>query len=256
VILTAWKCSPTIRLAGLLHSTYSTSYYDEALFEVRHRSRLRRLIGAESEELVYKFCAIDRGALWESIPARPISVPIEVADRFNSKERLRLTPRDIDRLATIESANIAEQSRSRDGGPSVWMGQVFDLWRRIRGDSPWGRTLPRLSWRKEAAAIVLYRRACWATGAVAVQALDGAIRLNPWAAEPRILRAIRALSTGDTAGRVQGLRGRELLSSWATPWDKRASQEDWLTLAGSVVRTADEDRTHPTLSDFRALVRR
>ena len=104
---------------------------------------------------------------------------------------------------------------------------------------------PTLSRRAELAAIEAYRRALKASPRRASALLDEAIRRNPWAAEPRIMRALCALESGDERAPNLAGRGLELLTQWATPWDKRLSTRGWTALGERVANTAIPQRRAP-----------
>ncbi len=256
-ILTAWNQPHVICRAGLLHSAYSTSFYPHALFAVTKRQYIRDLVGRRAEALVFKFCAIDRRSLWDLLPLRPVRTGIVVESRFDPERRIRLTRADVEALAIIESANIAEQTRSVDDGPATWMSEVFDLWRRVRGRTRLRRAkAAQFTWRREAASIVLYRQACRMRPMQASEALDAAIGFNPWAAEPRVLRAILALTAGDARRcRKESRRALELLRLWHTAWDKRASLDQWKAFGESLRRAGKGAEVGPTVAVFRMLVR-
>ena len=53
---------------GLFHSAYSNSFVSMGLYDAAtDRPKLRALIGADAENLVYKFCVIDRKHLEEMV---------------------------------------------------------------------------------------------------------------------------------------------------------------------------------------------
>ena len=62
-ILEAWGQPERVRLAGLLHSAYSTEAFPIALFRRNERGRARELLGEAAERLVFAFCACPRDAL-------------------------------------------------------------------------------------------------------------------------------------------------------------------------------------------------
>ncbi|MFI5892706.1 DUF6817 domain-containing protein [Actinoplanes sp. NPDC051513] len=56
-------------LAALTHAAYGTDGFPTSLLGVAHRHVLRELIGAEAEELVYRYGGCDRGRTWRALPA-------------------------------------------------------------------------------------------------------------------------------------------------------------------------------------------
>jgi hypothetical protein len=230
-VLAAWGMPKALCRAGLLHSAYSTSFYPNALYRVTQRPLVRRLIGHRAERFVYLFCAIDRQAFWAALASHgQPQRGFVVANRFDAKHPITLGAADVRDLIILESANLAEQSRAADGGPTPWMSHVFDLWKLLsRDDAPLEfRRRPRLTRTSDSLAVKMYRSAVRQTGVVAASSLDRAITLNPWAAEPRILRAIHARAYGNARRAAADISyATGLLSTWSVAWDKRLSLPVW-----------------------------
>jgi uncharacterized protein DUF6817 len=258
-ILTDWGVSKTVCRAGLLHSAYSTSFYPHALYRVTHRPFVRQLIGHRAEALVYRFCAISRRELWARVHDRSCQEALTVPNRFNTSLRIKLRAVDVRNLAIVESANIAEQSRAADGGPAPWMSQVFGLWRLLTPEEIPVRfeVRPLLTTESERHAIAMYRRALTHAPAESARWLDRAIASNPWAAEPRILRAIQATTMEDHQRAALEISGAEkLLSKWAVPWDKRISVATWQDLIRHLGSTNRRVNGHITLPFIRSVLER
>jgi hypothetical protein len=73
-----WSASPRTRLAALCHATYGTHGFPRALLPITDRNRLRDVIGAAAEELVYRYGACDRAAS----AGRWSQAPLPGRDRF------------------------------------------------------------------------------------------------------------------------------------------------------------------------------
>jgi len=56
-------------LAALTHAAYGTDGFPVVLLDVVDRPVLRDLIGAEAEELVYRYGGCDRGRTWRALPS-------------------------------------------------------------------------------------------------------------------------------------------------------------------------------------------
>lgn len=68
VILCGWKQPQATCRLGLLHSAYSNSFVSMNCFDPQSdRQRVAELIGDEAENLVFKFCSIDRQMLEETV---------------------------------------------------------------------------------------------------------------------------------------------------------------------------------------------
>jgi hypothetical protein len=62
-VLARWGGRRQVRDAALFHSVYGTQFLDEALLDEGDRAIVRRLIGAEAEELAWLWHAVDRSSL-------------------------------------------------------------------------------------------------------------------------------------------------------------------------------------------------
>jgi hypothetical protein len=232
-ILVDWNMPVAVCRAGFMHSAYSTSFYPHALFSLDQRDLLKRAIGCEAEDLVFRFCTMDRGAFWNELA---------------SAQRVR--KRSLINLLMIESANIAEQSRAEDRGPAPWMSRVLGWWALLDARSVPVRlkARPALIAASDQRAIDAYRRALRAPAVRARSWLDLAIEQNPWVGEPRILRAL-CISKGYSADAVAEARhGGELMSAWAVAWDKRLSSKAWHALASRIA-----SRSHTARLDFESV---
>ena len=70
VILCGWRQPQAVCRLGLLHSAYSNSFVSMNCFDpTKDRGHVTALIGEEAENLVYKFCSIDRQQLEETVLA-------------------------------------------------------------------------------------------------------------------------------------------------------------------------------------------
>jgi hypothetical protein len=230
-ILSDWRMPTSVCRAGFLHSAYSTSYYGEALFRFDERDVVRRMIGRDAEELVFRFCAMDRRGYWDALGRPRSSGSLSYPDRMRSGLRVRIAREKLTELLIIESANVAEQSRGPAGGPAPWMSRVFRWWRFLDVDDIPVRlgTRPELTSKADERAIDAYERALTTSSRRAVSLLEHAIDQNPWAAEPRILRAV-CERRDPAARRVDLTTAADLLSAWALAWDKRLSFEGWNAL--------------------------
>jgi hypothetical protein len=239
-ILADWRMPPAVCRAGLLHSAYSTSSYPHAVFDFGQRELVRSIVGREAEALAHRFCTMQRRGFWDALARAKRAHTFSYPDRLRAGAPVRVARSTLDRLLIIESANIAEQSKAADGGPAPWMSRVFRWWDFLdeRSIPLRARGRPRLAKRADEAAIAAYRRALKAPARRARPLLDRAIALNPWAAEPRILRALCALEMKEHCAGPLARDGADLLAAWAVAWDKRLSTRGWKVLADRIDRAA------------------
>jgi hypothetical protein len=84
-ILRLWGQGETVGRVGLLHSAYSNSYVNLALFDPNdenERTIMKDMIGAQAEELVHLFCIIDRQDLVVNVLLR----------NYNNKDGVGIPP--------------------------------------------------------------------------------------------------------------------------------------------------------------------
>jgi pimeloyl-ACP methyl ester carboxylesterase len=75
-----WNASPRTRLAAICHASYGTDGFRHALLPVTDRQRLRSVIGADAEALVYLYGACDRSRTYPELGR----TPLPTADRFTA----------------------------------------------------------------------------------------------------------------------------------------------------------------------------
>jgi hypothetical protein len=250
-ILADWRMPVPVCRAGFLHSVYSTSFYPHALFGIDERNVIRRIIGDEAEELVFRFCTMDRRGFWDRLAARPQIRNLTYPHRMQGGAPVRVSRPMLKQLLMIESANMAEQARSHDFGPAPWMSRVLRWWDFLDERAIPLRLgiRPGLTQRAEERAIEAYRNSLEVPAGRAAVFLDRAIRLNPWAAEPRIMRAHCALEAAEERTSTHVREGMRLLRAWATPWDKRLTLNGWLALAKRIEAAADGRSASPPRFD-------
>lgn len=234
-ILLAWAQPERVRLAGILHSGYSTESFGFRLFGPRERARVRELVGGAAERLVYAFCACSREELLRAADSR--GGPARVPTRWKG-EALALERRDLAELLVIHAANLAEQRCSPAGAPSPWLAQAAGLLARAKGDVE--RPPPVFSHgspapEAEAALLDEYASLLAETPGSGTPA---------WAppddcpvGEPFLVAGLRALAAGrGTDAAALGRRGIAVLDAWGTAWDKRLRLDRWRALGELLAR--------------------
>lgn len=176
---------------------------------------------------------MDRRGFWDRLVQAQGTGTLSYPDRLRDGVPVRVSHETLRRLLIIESANIAEQSRAEDYGPAPWMSRLLGWWEFLdEAPIPLCSSLrPSLARGSDESAIVTYRLALQSPVRRAISLLDDTIKHNPWAAEPRILRALCAVDTKDEDALAQARMGVGLISAWAVPWDKRLTALQWNTLA-------------------------
>ena len=95
-----WGGSERLQLAALCHATYSTDGFPVALLPLGERERLREVIGADAEALVYLYDACDRKATYRHLGADPLPL----TDRF-TEVVVRLGGEDLTDFALLTVTN-------------------------------------------------------------------------------------------------------------------------------------------------------
>ena len=98
--LESYGAAPGLQTAGLMHAAYSTDGFDRALLTLDERPLLVSVIGAEAEQLVYRYGATDRVPFY-----RQLGQPLVVwTDRF-TQGGLTLDPPEVASLVELTVAN-------------------------------------------------------------------------------------------------------------------------------------------------------
>jgi len=245
-ILTAWGQPEDLRLCGLFHSVLATDMFERPLVGPDALPELRAQVGAAALDRVVLFCTVDRLALaatcadLDALPAEGLRVT-----HFRTGERATLSAAGLADLLILEMANEAEQSGSVTEGPAAWMALCAHLARlagRLARRRPpvFDRCASLLPPGAEARAIERFRTLSVDDPARNAEAdVLEVCRLNPFAAEPKILFAERALARRRFAeADSYATAGLELLMQWGTPWDKRYPWEVWIARAGRAIDRA------------------
>ena len=111
VILCGWHQPREVCRLGLLHSAYSNSFVSMNCFDPKaDRVRVASLVGREAEELVYKFCSIDRQELEERVLAeRRVRREGYVMRHIHSGEVLNVSGHEAAAFVTETLADEVEQ---------------------------------------------------------------------------------------------------------------------------------------------------
>lgn len=101
-LLERWRASEPVRIAGLFHSIYGTTFFKHRSVPLTERHVLMKLIGSRAEALAFQFCTLERPrCLFGGAPWLPWT--------------------DIRDLAEIEAANLIQQ------GGAYYIKSLLDL---------------------------------------------------------------------------------------------------------------------------------
>ena len=233
-MLARWGQPERVRLAGLLHSAYSTEAYNFALFGYDERARVRELVGADAERLIFAFCRCRRDTLRAARPLADGSQTVELATR-RPGVTVHLTRSELAELMVIHAANLVEQACLPRGAPGACLAVASGLLAAARGSldvaPPVFEGGTRAMTQAEES---LLREGYWSL-------LRGGRRgdaiLGSPVGEPFVALGMMELAAG-RGGEAAALGQRALAAfdAWATAWDKRLRLERWRELAELLVR--------------------
>ena len=115
-------------LAALTHAAYGTDGFPVVLLDVVHRATLRDLIGAEAEELVYRYGGCDRGRTWRALPSTGL-----IWNRFTGNSAAP-TPEGLRAFADLSIVNeldVYERSPEIAEKAGDYFRSVFPTWEPI-----------------------------------------------------------------------------------------------------------------------------
>jgi hypothetical protein len=97
----------TVQWAGRVHAVYGTDGFAVALLDLDERSLLAGIVGEETEQLVYRYGACDRGRTWGTLADTR-----RVWDRFTGADELldEGQLRAFAELSIVNELDVAEHS--------------------------------------------------------------------------------------------------------------------------------------------------
>jgi hypothetical protein len=119
-------------LAALAHAAYGTDGFAVSLLDVTDRATLRALIGAEAEEMVYRYGGCDRGRTWLALPATRL-----IWSRFTEHAEAP-TPdglRAFVDLSIVNELDVYERSDEIAAKAGDYFRSVFPTWEPIASPS-------------------------------------------------------------------------------------------------------------------------
>jgi len=114
-ILRLWEQDRILGRLGLMHSAYSNSYVNLALFDPNddsEREKMRKIIGREAEDIVYMFCVVDRQSIVVDTLLAQGFIPEDGLDVPHLRDKdimVHLSPETLRMLTVFTMADIADQ---------------------------------------------------------------------------------------------------------------------------------------------------
>jgi hypothetical protein len=119
-LLRRWGADDNLCKAGLYHAVYSTDGFSGQLIAPDQRERVKELIGAPAELIVYAYCACDRRYFWPQIG---VETPPDFRDRFSGEEYV-VGQDFLENFCELTVANELEIARANAEFVKNW-GPVF-----------------------------------------------------------------------------------------------------------------------------------
>jgi hypothetical protein len=112
-------------LAALTHAAYGTDGFPVVLLDVADRRQLRDLIGADAEQMVYRYGGCDRGRTWRALPATGL-----IWSRFtgHSEAPLPAALRAFADLSIVNELDVYERSPEIAAKAGDYFRAVFPTW--------------------------------------------------------------------------------------------------------------------------------
>ncbi|SEU45971.1 hypothetical protein SAMN03159335_07450 [Burkholderia cepacia] len=246
-VLSGWGADPDTRLAGLIHSIYSTQYFRHRVVASGERERVAGVVGQRIEVLAHAFCVLDRDSLRrasERLDLAPARRPLRIRTHTGDGE-LYVSAAQCRALRLLDLANEAEQRRTLFRIDRPWLSGMCKGFRSIGFVPRSFIRAPSVSDVQERRLSTLYEQALAAPSSHAAQALRACIQLAPQCAEPRFLLAALRLLAGDFhAAYVEASTGIANLDGWGAPWDARIPAQGWRFLGEQLAMAARATNRH------------
>jgi len=114
-ILRLWDQSHLVSRVGLLHSAYSNSYVNLALFDPKvdsDRQKMQQLVGIDTENIIHLFCIIDRQQVVVHTLLKQGFIPqngLNVTHIRDKEQTIYLSPEILQLLIVFTMADVADQ---------------------------------------------------------------------------------------------------------------------------------------------------
>ena len=232
-ILARWRQPERVRLAGLVHSAYSTDSFPHRLFADWEQGRVRELLGDDAGKLVFAFCACSREALLAAASSSEAGRPVEIAARRRGIT-VRLPHRALAELMVIHAANLAEQVSRPRGSPAPWLAEASRFLAAARAHIEVAPPVFEggaivMTPAEETSLLRAYR--------ASLAGREDQVPPSSPVGEPFVVAGLRALAArrGEEASAL-GARALAAFDAWGTAWDKRLGLSRWRELAELLVR--------------------
>ncbi len=243
-VLVQWRQPEHVRLAGLLHSAYSTEDYGFRLFGRDERARVRAgswNSGGGPERLVFAFCACARRELLAAtvaVAGGKGGLRVALPSRWQGVS-VSLEARALAGVMVFHAATLAEQVALPRGSHARWLATASTFLASARAAGPdtapavFGGCTIVVTPEEEPRLLRGYKASAPRAGS---WPLADAFAASPLG-EHLVLAGVAALADrrGDEAAAL-GRRALAAFDAWGVAWDKRLRVERWRALAALLVR--------------------
>tara|TARA_R110002073_G_scaffold308889_3_gene479020 strand:+ start:416 stop:943 length:528 start_codon:yes stop_codon:yes gene_type:complete len=127
-MLKSWSAPEVLQNAGLYHAAYGTVDFGERFSTLEKRQEIAKIIGEESEALVYLYCSCDRHHFWSQIG---IAKTLEFRNRFTN-ETYQITEQELRDFCELTVANELEIATDNPDFIKKNGERFFDLFERMQ----------------------------------------------------------------------------------------------------------------------------
>jgi hypothetical protein len=128
-LLKEWNASQVLQDAGLYHAAYGTSAFAQNLFELAQREEVATVIGSETENIVYHYCACNRDAFFAQFGK--VDKPIFYNRITNKKSAI--SSELLQQLCELSAANETEIAINNSDFVVQHGDELVDLFSRMQG---------------------------------------------------------------------------------------------------------------------------
>jgi len=256
-----WGQSRWLAHAALIHSVYGTDSYERRLLPAGQRAAVAEVAGDRAERLAHLFCVTPRGPLFAGTHGWARDLP-PAATGEQQAHGEAATRDELDALALLHMANLAEQARATDGSPGRWLVRLRDLAELLLDGEAivpplFVAQLATLSDADESIARTAYLEGvCEEHHEARADAFAFAAACCSVVPEPCVWLAYLSRRRGDDgSARTWAGHARRRLVALGTAWDKRLTFQQWLEIIDTLERSPGLDPPLPpgAVTDPRAL---
>lgn len=283
-VLCAWEMPQDVCRLGLFHSAYSNSFVSMNLYKPdtpEGRAELRDVVGPAAEELIWKFCVIDRQQM-ESEAVATMAIPKEgkTFAHIRSGEPVHCTAEElgaflVETVADYQDQSFGWQSEMEAGHtqalwpgdykPTLRMSKVSRLAAVARSHGQLKVVPPvfnhcttiLLESDERVARDLYWSVVCDAPEGKRDQMIADLLKasdLNPFVAEPHVVRAQLYMQQEEWSKAADAAKSAlRMFYEWATQWDNRMPFVAWVSWTRCILLQASYEEWPSTHGGMESL---